>query len=268
MYDSELPAENLNKNPPVLFLLRPQNIITEHPIDFDDDFFTRPTEAGVPEDDPSPATQVKKILDDEGIFFHRGVSLSQYIEDWAMDGYLRCFPTGCPNLATFCGIQGVGTPHALNAETRGFQRYRGFFNIRWETRIYEYGKKNPNGVWVSLHSIVTAMRCRAYQPATFDEDAILVGDAEQSQNGEPEPDCEDKLAFKDEKRFPVMMVSLVGPQHVRALYACMDAKRLSQPTKLLCVTAPASFSVTRWWREIKNRLRRATGKGLKHYRNT
>jgi hypothetical protein len=47
------------------------------------------------------------------------------------------------------------------------------------------------------------MRCRAHQPAVFDEDAVLVGDVTQSEEGNPEPDREDKLAFKGEKRFPV-----------------------------------------------------------------
>ncbi|KAL2824359.1 hypothetical protein BDW59DRAFT_180241 [Aspergillus cavernicola] len=245
---SNTAADNLNKKPPVLFLLRPQNIITEHPIDFKDEFFTLAAEEGAPEDDPSPATQVKKILDHEWMFFYRGASLAHYIEDWAMDGYPRWLPTGCPNLATLCGIHGVATPHALNVETRGFQRSGRSLNIQWETRIYEYNKKRPNGSTLYPHlillgvqscngnantislgeltSIVTAMRCRAYQSATFNEQAILVGDAKQSANGDPAPDREDRLAFKDEKRFPVIMVSLIGPQHVRVIYACMDGSKL------------------------------------------
>ncbi|KAL3446803.1 hypothetical protein BJX65DRAFT_278657 [Aspergillus insuetus] len=71
------------------------------------------------------------------------------------------------------------------------------------------------------------MRSRAHQPATFDEGPILAGEAEQSEDDDPEPDREDKLAFSGEKRFPVMMVSLVGPCHARIIYACMDGTRLS-----------------------------------------
>lgn len=118
-------------------------------------------------------------------------------------------------------------------ETRGFERLGGSLKILWETRIYGYNKKRPDGSTLYPHlillgvqscnghansislgeltTIVTAMRCRAHQPATFDEDAILVGDVEQSTNGEPEPASEDQLAFKDEKRFPVCYNLLFNP---------------------------------------------------------
>ncbi|KAL3485150.1 hypothetical protein BJX62DRAFT_243203 [Aspergillus germanicus] len=217
-------AENLNKKPPILFLPRPQSIITEHPINFYDEFFTMTTSEGFTEADPSPAIQVQKILDADSIHFHRGCSLAHYIENWVTDGYPRFLPTGCPNFATLCGIQGVANPHALNVETRGFWRYQGPLNTRWETRIYEYSDQRPDGRPLLPHlillgvqscngiantislgeltTIVTAMRCRAHQPAAFDEDAISVGDATQSEDGDPEPDCDDDLVFKDEKRFP------------------------------------------------------------------
>jgi hypothetical protein len=116
-------------------------------------------------------------------------------------------------------------PHALNMETRGFKRSSYQANIRWHTRVYEYTNTRPNGSTTFPHlillgvqfcngrdksislgeltSIVTAMRSRAHQPATFDEGPILAGEAEQSEDGDPEPDREDKLAFKGEKRFPV-----------------------------------------------------------------
>lgn len=47
------------------------------------------------------------------------------------------------------------------------------------------------------------MRCRAFQPAVFDEDAVCVRDVEQSADGNGLPRSEDELAFKEEKRFPV-----------------------------------------------------------------
>lgn len=53
------------------------------------------------------------------------------------------------------------------------------------------------------------MRCRAYQPAIFDENAILVGDVEQSVDGNPMPDDERELVFKNEKRFPVCYIFLM-----------------------------------------------------------
>ncbi|KAL4782565.1 hypothetical protein BJX76DRAFT_369111 [Aspergillus varians] len=236
---SNTAAENLDKKPPVLFLLRPQNIITKHPIDFEDEFFTL----------------VKKILDHEWMFFYRGASLAHYIEDWAMDGYPRCLPTGCPNLATLCGIHGVATPHALNVETRG-KRSNGS-PLYPHLILLGVQSCNGNANTISLGeftSIVTAMRCRAYQPASFNEEAILVGDAKQSANGNPAPDREDRLAFKDEKRFPVIMVSLIGPLHVRVIYACMDGSKLSirisgfhkiQPTDEMVMRNIASVLLSR-----------------------
>jgi hypothetical protein len=35
---SNTPAENRNKKPPILFLIRPESIITEHPIDLNGEF--------------------------------------------------------------------------------------------------------------------------------------------------------------------------------------------------------------------------------------
>lgn len=126
------------------------------------------------------------------------------------------------------------TPHALNAETRGFLRAGPPTGIQWETYIYEYSESKPDGSTVNPHlillsaqscigvdntislgeltTIVTAMRCRAYQPAVFDEDAVLVGDVEQSEDGNPKPDDERKLAFKDEKRFPVCYLSIFNAE--------------------------------------------------------
>ncbi|KAH8702028.1 hypothetical protein BGW36DRAFT_372069, partial [Talaromyces proteolyticus] len=62
------------------------------------------------------------------------------------------------------------------------------------------------------------MRGRAYQPKMdIDEDAdeedlIIPENAE--------------FVFKYEQRFPTLMISLVGPQHARIYYACMDGSEL------------------------------------------
>lgn len=113
----------------------------------------------------------------------------------------------------------------MNADTRGFHRPGYSFKSSWETRIYEYDSKRPDGSALYPHLIllgvqscngvpgtishgeltliVTAMRCRAYQLAEFDPEAVMVGDVEQSEYGNPEPAREDELEFKNEKRFPV-----------------------------------------------------------------
>lgn len=99
-------AENLNKSPPLLFLFRPANITDQHPIAYRDKSFTLAAAAAALED-PSPATRMQNIFDQESKFFHRGRSLSLYLENWALDGYPRCLPPGFPNLASLCGIHGV-----------------------------------------------------------------------------------------------------------------------------------------------------------------
>lgn len=126
------------------------------------------------------------------------------------------------------------SPHALNLETRGFRRSGRLNDIRWKTRIYEYNQTSngrpayPHLILLGVQScdgytntislgeltlIVTAMRSRAYQPAEFDEDAILVGDAEQSEDGNYLPGHEDKLAFPHQRRFPVRYLLLISELH-------------------------------------------------------
>lgn len=100
-------ADNLNKKPPVLFLMRSERIITDHPIDMADEFFRPMGKAQVREESPSPETQVRMILQDESKAFHRGTYLSHYINEWVMYGYPRVIPRGIPNLATRCNIHGV-----------------------------------------------------------------------------------------------------------------------------------------------------------------
>jgi hypothetical protein len=59
---SNTPAQNRNKKPPILFLIRPESIITEHPIDLNGEFFRVAEEVGVDKDNPSPAYQMNKIF--------------------------------------------------------------------------------------------------------------------------------------------------------------------------------------------------------------
>ncbi|OJI98032.1 hypothetical protein ASPVEDRAFT_147312 [Aspergillus versicolor CBS 583.65] len=246
-------ADSLNKQPPVLFRLRPCEIIMNHPINPWDSFFTDKMQV-----DTSPAIRVQRIFDRESMPLYRGRSLARYLDKWAMGGYPRHLPPAVPDLPTLCGIDSVSDPHPLNTETRGWLKPGRWTDIQWENYIYEYTETRPDGSILHPHlillgvqscngidntislgeltTIVTAMRCRAYQPAVFNEDAILVGDEQQSVNGNPSPGSEDELAFKGEKRFPVIMASLVGPQHVRIIYACMNGLEL-------CIRASACHKI-------------------------
>ncbi|KAL2785697.1 hypothetical protein BJX66DRAFT_51029 [Aspergillus keveii] len=85
---SNTPAENRNKKPPILFLIRPESIITEHPIDLNGEFFRVAEEVGVDKDNPSPAYQMNKIFSDpEDNFYSRGGEVAHYTQDWSMDLY-------------------------------------------------------------------------------------------------------------------------------------------------------------------------------------
>ncbi|QKX61196.1 uncharacterized protein TRUGW13939_08343 [Talaromyces rugulosus] len=73
-----------------------------------------------------------------------------------------------------------------------------------------------------LTQLVTAMRNRAYQPVKKrkDNDEDTYSDSNDYDDDDDYSDSEDDIkppefAFKYEQRFPVLMVSLVGPQHAR-----------------------------------------------------
>ncbi|PYI09398.1 hypothetical protein BO78DRAFT_415675 [Aspergillus sclerotiicarbonarius CBS 121057] len=73
-----------------------------------------------------------------------------------------------------------------------------------------------------LAPLISAMRNRAIQPqVTDDEDeqeALFIENSESIMQMPGE--------FKDEQRFPVLLLSLLGPQHGRMFYACMDDNEL------------------------------------------
>lgn len=106
-------------------------------------------------------------------------------------------------------------PHAIDQEALGFQCYGPDLDNCWETLVWEYrAKEYPHLILVTaqtshgtngtitqgeLAAIVTAMRNRAQEPISFDE--------EDPDNPETFPNRQDPneadLRFKDEKRFPV-----------------------------------------------------------------
>ncbi|KAL2862228.1 uncharacterized protein BJX67DRAFT_366843 [Aspergillus lucknowensis] len=232
-------SQNLNRTPPILFQKRGPEIINNYPINYAAKF--------PPKDNPLPSVKVGNIFQNERIWFYRGTAIARYMDRWGMAGFPRVLPSGYPDLGSLCGIAATGDPHALNVETPGLNNYS-FVGPKWQTYLYESNQYQPDGSSIHPHlillgvqstnahsgtislgeltTIVTAMRCRAYQPAVFDVDAVLAGEVEQPEDGNPAPSNEDDLAFKDEKRFPVLMVSLIGPQHVRVIYACMDGLKL------------------------------------------
>ncbi|KAL3457192.1 hypothetical protein BJX64DRAFT_269300 [Aspergillus heterothallicus] len=61
---------NLAKKPPLLFLLRPSRIITDHHIDPNGEFFRVQAEAGARPEDSSPATNIAKIFNIESSSYY------------------------------------------------------------------------------------------------------------------------------------------------------------------------------------------------------
>ncbi|KAL5338925.1 hypothetical protein BJX70DRAFT_398125 [Aspergillus crustosus] len=150
-------------------------------------------------------------------------------------------------------------PHALDLTTLGLNRHGPTAQIHWETQIFESTETTPDNkpvyphlTLLSTHScnghngsitlgeltqIVTAMRNRSRQPAFFDpeqdpdeEEDIDIETSSYMPKPDPEPPLRDEdLAFPAEKRFPVLMVSLVGEQHARILYACLDSGPQNSP---------------------------------------
>ncbi|KAL4811442.1 hypothetical protein BDV18DRAFT_156030 [Aspergillus unguis] len=76
-----------------------------------------------------------------------------------------------------------------------------------------------------LAAIVTAMRNRSRQPETFNEEEAMSDDGSQSRGYDESLKNSPRL-FKYEQRFPVLMISVVGRQHARIYYACMDFPHL------------------------------------------
>ncbi|KAL2811729.1 hypothetical protein BDW59DRAFT_155481 [Aspergillus cavernicola] len=241
-------STNLGQNPPILFCLQSPDIIARHPLNYQGEYFVLAARAGAAED-PTPRHNLNLISAGPSTVWDRGILLAAYIQRWAIRGYPRVLPPGVLNLGEFCNISAVVHPHALDLTTLGWDRNGPQLNIRWQTDVFEYTTTTPNGLTLHPHlillsvqscrgeeryitlgeltAIMTAMRNRARQPAVFDEDAALEDEGEPILAGSGNPILtEADLEFRYERRFPVLMVSLVGPHHVRVLYACMDGLRL------------------------------------------
>ncbi|PWY88063.1 hypothetical protein BO94DRAFT_575108 [Aspergillus sclerotioniger CBS 115572] len=81
-----------------------------------------------------------------------------------------------------------------------------------------------------LASLVSAMHARAEQPMLEDEEMERAFDeGPGSYRNKP-------LVFPREKRYPVLQLSFIGPQHARVLYACMDKDRI-----IICQSKIYSF---------------------------
>lgn len=74
-------------------------------------------------------------------------------------------------------------------------------------------------IWGELAAIVDAMNARSQQQVITEQEE------EELQEPEALPPSGPR-AFDREERFPILLLSFLGPRHGRVLYACMDDEQL------------------------------------------
>ena len=88
------------------------------------------------------------------------------------------------------------------------------------TYIQSYDGHEGSMLYGELAPILSAMHSRANQPDVREDEMEELF----------KPTCQarpkGKLLFPGEKKFPVLMLSFVGPQHGRIFYACLDGGHL------------------------------------------
>ncbi|CRG85498.1 hypothetical protein PISL3812_02552 [Talaromyces islandicus] len=182
---------------------------------------------------------------DEG-FGNRINRFKDYVsgEDWmGIAPYPRSAdPEDIFDLQEKRGIRPIEVPHGMLMR-KGFTVSTA--SMRWAADMYEYAvdlweKELPHVIMLSRQSriggnntimhgelaqLVTAMRNRAFEPEEkrFDDDHEFE-DYEEEQKARFPEDGNSPYVFPFEQRFPVLMVSVVGPQHGRIFFACMDGR--------------------------------------------
>ncbi|EAU29840.1 predicted protein [Aspergillus terreus NIH2624] len=91
-----------------------------------------------------------------------------------------------------------------------------------QATLHYYNGREGSILWGELAALITAMHNRAIQP---DID-IQTSRSYMERGYVLKEELGNRLAFPQEKRFPVVMLSFMGPQHGRILYAFMDGEQL------------------------------------------
>ncbi|KAH8704990.1 hypothetical protein BGW36DRAFT_402663 [Talaromyces proteolyticus] len=224
-------------DPPILFAPLSQSAIDDYPIDADELIDPDTAECDIDFIEYSPPKDVDNIYETRWRPNKCTEFLFSYLENWVFGGFPRKNIGKCAwALSDLSGITRVSIPHGLYLG-KGISKTTGFPNKKWNAAVYEYRSEDdatqyPHVILLSRQSdmghdgsmmhgelmqLITAMRNRAYQPMKgINEDDAAEEDIQDAQGPE--------FLFKDEQRFPVLMVSLVGPQHTRIYYACMDGQ--------------------------------------------
>jgi hypothetical protein len=254
---------NSGPEPPILFRPLPHSTLKNHPIDMekvhDDEFLAQQMDF-LDYDRPSTDSE----HDNRG-HIKRAREALCYLEGYAGGGFPRTgIPAPYTRLRNFLDITPIGLvflssspsgmidcnssqhPKSFPAWRRTFPRHPFKQWLDYQT-VLEYRKKNnipvhPHLILMTMQSsigredsillgelapIITAMRNRAFQPLTTEgEEDDLFTTYTDTPEDLPEALSSLPLAFAKETRFPVLLVSLLGSQHGRLFYACMDGQTL------------------------------------------
>ncbi|EEA27717.1 hypothetical protein TMatcc_003987 [Talaromyces marneffei ATCC 18224] len=224
-------SKNIDLDPPILFDYCSPNFFQQHPVDLD--AFTDPKWM-------KPTLHYAKFKKDMPLM-SRVSYAAHYLHRWAGGGGLPRKGV-LPGALSTCELRGLVSVTGRHALYTGL----GFNNNvahQYNVWIFEYdsvdkrfGSNKPHLILLGeirdvghegsilygeLALLLTAMRNRAFQRAVFkypDSD-------EDSEKGNEIP-SDKGFRFEDERRFPVLMVSIVGMQHARISHACMDGLKV------------------------------------------
>ncbi|KAL4790277.1 hypothetical protein BDV19DRAFT_394222 [Aspergillus venezuelensis] len=215
---SSTAAANLFLHPPILFCLQPPSIFSKHPIDPSQAYTEFSDGTRIPIN-YNVDDNLRMILELNDTPLARAEDLAPFIEKWAMDGFSHSFlPENVFSLARLCNVLPLWITRVdAFIPTSSFSAFQASNSTEGKITQGE------------LTSIVTAMRNRSRQSAEFDMEKAL-GDSEDedlaySEDRKRIRKHEDYM-FADETRFPIIMISLLGPQNARIIYAYMDSRQL------------------------------------------
>ncbi|KAK2767595.1 hypothetical protein FQN54_003753 [Arachnomyces sp. PD_36] len=247
---------NLSLEPPVLFAPQPLSVLNEHPVDpsIDEMWFR---DYNPPSD---PEEREKGWW--EPLDCARGIET--FLDLWSRG----CWRPGAINLREQCGLRHIRVPNPFLLLNPCPGNMWPPPESRWSLETTLESLPNPqnpdnnmtahphlilmtilggNGKEGSilageLASIIVTMYNRLHQPETYGEE----DEEDLMENAKYAEARSRKRAFPTEGRFPILLISLMGPQHARLSYACMDdAELVIRQSKLYSFevgdTAPWDF---------------------------
>ncbi|KAK1148459.1 hypothetical protein N8T08_009464 [Aspergillus melleus] len=171
--------------------------------------------------------------------FYCALEILDYLEDYAVGEYRKNVRPKALSLVELRGLEHVRHPNPLGLFTTFYGTYS-LTSGAWSAKIFIEperidGKRvhphltlgvlqHVNGqegtmLYGELDPIITMMYARSQQPDVPKEAEEALFEPEAMPEFEPK-------AFMSEDRFPILLLSFLGPQHGRVFYACMDGDQL------------------------------------------